>query len=266
MPSPGTAITISSGVTSSGGIVSSGTTWNVSGSVVSTTVAGGTVNVASGGSATAIEVTSGYLNVSAGGTLSGVTGSATGAMPANISLNGAIANGVVLGSGGVLTLVSANLSSLQMASGAQANINSGAVLLGAQIATGGAININAGSLVSGAVLSGALYNNGGVDSATTIASGASETISSGGAAFNIVLQSGGQLTILSGGYVSGLTNSNGMVSNFGGTLLGSTGAGGTYRDFHHYLLWRSDVHPERWQRVRHPGAEQRFVDRVIGGV
>lgn len=199
---------IGTGGTISGAVISgSGSAW-ISGTAIGTTLAGGWQTVSSGGVASnTVALAGGYANVSSGGIASGTTVSNGGAEFVGL---GGIARGTVVFNNG------------------RQVVSSGGTASNTILSTHGYGYVLAGGAISGAVISGSGSGYiAGIAVSTTLAGGW-QVVSSGGVASGTQLQAGGYEAISSSGTVSGAVASAGGAEyvSSGGTLSGATLSGG----------------------------------------
>jgi len=220
-------VTVSSGVTSSGLMISSGGELIVlSGGTAedSAILSGASVSVAAGGIGDQLTIVGNGLDAGqvSGGSLGISSGNSGGHAPSKLEvLSGGAADAVTIYDGDLQIDSGASASKLVVSGG---TFNDSVVLGSVTIESGGsadAVTIDGGVLVisSGASATGTLMNDWddfvyGVASDTTVASGAYEFVSSGGETVDSVVSSGGNEVIESGGSVSGLTIESGGSAQF----------------------------------------------------
>ena len=201
------------------------------GTASNTIVAGGQLDVNSGGLAVSTTLASnGGAQVTSGGAVSGTTISNSGGMTV---LSGGTATGTTVLSGGYFQLGSFNGSpgsaggsatgtvlsggfeavfsggvdsGATILSGGNQVVSSGGVTIGAMVSSGGALNVSAGATAHDVTLSGGSLNLGG-------------TVTS-----NVFISSGGIENVLVGGLVSASSNGVGTTVSAGGILnvMGTT--------------------------------------------
>jgi VCBS repeat-containing protein/autotransporter passenger strand-loop-strand repeat protein/autotransporter-associated beta strand protein len=217
-----TTTPVSSGVTSTGFVVSSGNTLEVmSGglAIVTSVTSGGTQQVDFGGQASGTMVSSGGIdnvlgvdggaNVVGGGTLVVSSGGASYfAMVQNTNALETVSSGgdayeSLLSNGGAMALV-------------------GGTAFNTDVQLGGSIVVSSGSFASGTKLSGFV-------SSGTVVTSALETVVTGGTDSGSIVFGGGVLKVSAGGSASGdIIESNGVVVvNSGGSATKSLIVGGT---------------------------------------
>ncbi|WP_375783094.1 hypothetical protein ACE10Z_24710 [Bradyrhizobium sp. Pha-3] len=201
------------------------------GTASNTTVAGGQLDVNSGGLAVSTTIANnGGTKVTSGGAVSGTTISNSGGMTV---LSGGTATDTTVLSGGYFQLGSFNGSAgsaggsatgtilsggfeavfsggvdsgAAILSGGNQVVSSGGVTIGASVSSGGALNVSAGATAHDVTLSGGTLNLGG-------------TVTS-----NVFISSGGIENVLVGGLVSASSNGVGTTVSAGGILnvMGTT--------------------------------------------
>ncbi|WP_299107554.1 hypothetical protein, partial [uncultured Bradyrhizobium sp.] len=236
-------ITVSSGQTDVGLVISSGQTLNVlsGGTTVGTVLSGGTENVF-GAEQNAVVSNGGVLNVSAGGTAhavlvsSGGTLNVAGMMTSNTAvfgggvenvlsggfISGTFGSGTGISGGTVNVSAGGSAAFIKAYSGGTLNV-AGTVVSEGGVASGGVENVLSGGLISGATSSGTGVSAGGVLNLLAGGSATHVGVSSGGT-FNVfgnvlsnaAVYSGGVENVSSGGSISGAIGSGTGVS--GGTL------------------------------------------------
>lgn len=187
-------------------ISGSGSGW-ISGTAVSTTLAGGWQTISAGGVASNTLLLQGGYEYLSGGTTSGSTVSNGGAEYVD-------ANGIARG-----TVVSAN---------GRLIVSAGGTASGAILAAHGYAYVSAGGTISGAVVSGSGSAWVSGTAVSTTLAGGHQTIHAGGVASGTQLQSGGYEHIDSSGTASGVVVSAAAIEyvSSGGTLSGATLSGG----------------------------------------
>jgi autotransporter passenger strand-loop-strand repeat protein len=202
---------------SSGGVVS-----GVPGSS-GTAVAGGTLDVLSGGSASNLAVFGGgTLNVSGGSaTFFGITGATV-----NV-LSGGTAAHLLVFSSGTLNVLSGGSAAFADMSGGTLNVLSGGTAAHLQVSGGATVNVLGTITSSVSVYSGGIENvsSGGVATGVphsgTAVSGGTLNVLSGGALDHSTDFAGGTTEVFAGGTAHNLTVSSGGTLNVLGTLTGN---------------------------------------------
>jgi autotransporter passenger strand-loop-strand repeat protein len=240
-------VVVSSGQTSSGFVVSNGSSLTVlaGAKIVSTRVLdGGSADISSGGSASATFLTSGgYEYVSAAGisiraTISGgsqYVSAGGSSLSATVSagsqvVEGGTVSGTIVSSGGLQAVYSGTAVGTIVKNGGIETIDNVSVAPGnarsvsATISSGGKQDVFHNSIANKAVLlrGGYEYVSGGTTTGTT-ASGGYEFVYSGGVASGTTLSSGGSEFVFSGGVVSGTVVSSGGTEE----IVGRGAAHGT---------------------------------------
>ena len=188
-------------------VSNSGSGW-ISGTAVSTTLAGGHQTISQGGIASnTLALSGGYEHVSSGGITSGTTVSNGGAEYVESS---GIARGTLVTNNGRLV------------------VNLGGTASGAILTAFGDAVVSGGGTISGAVISGSGSAWISGTAVSTTLAGGHQTIYSGGVANGTQLQSGGYEHISSGGSASGVVVSAAAAEyvSLGGILSGATLSGG----------------------------------------
>jgi autotransporter passenger strand-loop-strand repeat protein len=233
--------------------VTSGKTLNVSTTVKHDVVrGGGTLNVDSGGIASATTVSSGgAMFVLSGGIARGTTlkidaleeifaggvasGTVVSSRAGELVSSGGVASGTVILSGGEEDVQSAGSGvDAVVSSGGSAVVEAGGVATGTVVSSGGVIAITVSSALSPwnaagsndvdgvTILSGAVVQltlaAGGSVSGFIAGSGASEAVGSGAVASGTVVSGGGEAFVLSDGVASGI-----VVGSGGSAIIGSGG-------------------------------------------
>ncbi|WP_375787265.1 hypothetical protein ACE10Z_06865 [Bradyrhizobium sp. Pha-3] len=231
--------------------VSSGGTFNVSGTVLSnvavygggvenvlsggvvtgvtgsgTGVSGGTVNVLAGGALDHLTVSSGTLNVSAGGTAHNIAVSSGG----TFNLAGTTTSNTMVSGGGVENVLSGGLISGSFTAGngviGTLNLLAGGSATYVGVSSGGTFNVAGTVLGNVGVFDGGVENvlSGGVVTGApglgTGISGGTVNVSSGGALDHLTVSSG-TLNVSAGGTAHDVTVSSGTL-NVAGTIISNT--------------------------------------------
>ncbi|MDD4914112.1 MAG: hypothetical protein PHW13_03610 [Methylococcales bacterium] len=242
-------ITISSGTSSSGVVVSSGSLENIQnggssintlvmsggtddvyGTSISATInAGGSQDVETGGVASGATVNGGFQGVVGGavfstlienkGVLLVTSGEASGVTVSggNLYDYGTVVSTTVLSAGFEVVFSGGHDSATTVQSGGNEVVQSGGFSNNDTIGGGGVELVQRGGTGSGAILSGGTLIDSGSVTGTQIQSGGQQIISSGGQAVNTVVLSGGLETVQSGGVTS-----NAIVSSGGGEQVSGT--------------------------------------------
>ncbi|WP_342711236.1 hypothetical protein AAFG13_04430 [Bradyrhizobium sp. B124] len=195
------------------------------GTASNTTVAGGQLDVNSGGLAVSTTIASnGGAQVTSGGAVSGTTISNSGGMTV---LSGGTAAGTTVLSGGYFQLGSFNGSpgsaggsaTGTILSGGFEAVFSGGADSGVTILSGGTQVVSSGGVTIGATISsgGVLNVSAGGSAAAQVSSGGVEDVSSGGLTFNTAVFGGGALNVSAGATAHDVTLSGGTL-NLGGTV------------------------------------------------